>query len=249
MAKQLKCDTVALLLLDNDNDNIQNARAHGVMAVHITPDTTAADITGTHGQYYSNGVCPNKDAKTDFAYRLVTGGFDCNLCDEKCQADIQARREQHKNDSSFAIYQVKDNDKIIAVYKMENSPVHAPVITEIPLATAPDKPSPEFPMFFTFSKNGWDGMVAHLKQKERDDTVTKRLAPISILITYVVKRNGAVVGTYKVGEMQDGTREILPPDLSANLYGVMMQTIETTEPGWNNIQSDIARQAAKRKQK
>ena len=93
----------------------------------------------------------------------------------------------------------------------------------------------------------WDKTLARTKQQELDDSVVKRLAPDSVLITYVVKRHDGVVETHKVGEMRDGTREILPPETSADLHSVMRQTIETSESGWNNIQADIARQAAKRK--
>ncbi len=205
--------------------------------------------SGIHEQYYHNGVCSNEDKTTHFAYRFVTGGFNCSLCDERCQANRQAQSEQHKNDSSFAIYQVRDNDKVIAVYKVEYSSLPAPIITQIPLATAPNKSTSEFPMFYTFSLQEWHDMVVQFEQKELDDSVTKRLGPNGTLTTYIVKRNGTVVGTYKVGEMQDGTREILPAKLSSNLNGVMMQTIEITEPGWNNIQAGIKGYATKNEYK
>ena len=80
-----------------DNDSVY-ARLTSEAAGFAQKTCSMTGYAGPHGEYYSNGVCPNKDATTHFAYRLVTGGFDCNRCDEKCQADRRVLSEQHKND-------------------------------------------------------------------------------------------------------------------------------------------------------
>ena len=214
--------------------------------------------SGTQAQYYSNGVCANSDPKTKFPYRLVTGGFNCHLCDEKCQADLQASRqkisEDHKNDVHITRYIVHQGDRltgpVIAIHQFESSLAHPESVlkqVDVPpdLSTLPHADAGTIDV----DEAGWSRTLAQAQQRELDDNVMKRLVPDSILITYVVKRGDTVVGTHKVGEMVDGTREILPSELSSNLHNVMMQTIETTESGWNNVQTDIARQAARSQKK